>query len=116
MEEEREPVRVLTRDEKDHYNGLTIDEDGSEAGGSYQQEREQAARYYRVYSSRSPFSRGLSWGGMVFGNDWRARLIRIAALIGVAAVLVLFVSFVLPVLLGAAGIALAFWFIMRLLK
>ena len=53
---------------------------------------------------------------MVFGNDWRARLIRIAALIGVAAVLVLFVSFVLPVLLGAAGIALAFWFIMRLLK
>ena len=114
MEEEKDPVRVLTKDEKNSYEGVTIDEDGGEASYSPYQQKE-APRYYRVYSSHSPFSRGLNMSSLIFGNDWRTRIVRIAALIGVTAVLVLFVSFVLPVLLGALGLGLAVWFILRLL-
>ena len=112
--EEKETVRVLTKDEKNSYEGVTIDENGGEASYSPYQQKE-AHRYYRVYSSHSPFARGLNMSGLIFGNDWRTRIVRIAALIGVTAVLVLFVSFVLPVLLGALGLGLAAWFILRLL-
>ena len=117
MEEEKEPVRVLTRDEKNSYEGVTIDADGNEADSSYdyQQDNEQP-KYYRVYSSHSPFSRGLSYSSLLFGNDWRTRLVRICALVGVGFLLVVFVSFILPVLLGVAGIALASWFILRFLN
>ena len=114
MEEEKDAVRVLTKEEKDSYEGITIDEDGNEADYSSYQQKEKP-RYYRVYSSQSPFSRGFSMSSLIFGSDWRTRLVRIAALIGVTAVLVLFVSFVLPVLLGALGLGLAVWFILRLL-
>ncbi|SEH25812.1 hypothetical protein [Selenomonas sp. KH1T6] len=116
MEEEKESVRVLTRDEKNSYEGVTIDADGNEADSrhDYQQDREQP-QYYRVYSSHAPFSQGLGWSRIILGNDWRTRIVRIAALIGVATVVVLFVSFVLPVLLGAVGLAIAYYFIKRLL-
>jgi hypothetical protein len=113
--EEKEPVRVLTKDEKNSYEGVTIDEDGGEASYSPYQQKE-APRYYRVYSSHSPFSRGLSYSSLLFGNDWRTRLVRICALVGVGFLLVVFVSFILPVLLGVAGIALASWLILRFLN
>lgn len=117
MEEEKEPVRVLTRDEKNSYEGVTIDADGNEADSSYdyQQDREQR-KYYRVYSSHSPFSRGLSYSSLLFGNDWRTRLVRICALVGIGFLLVVFVSFIMPVLLGMAGIAIAYYFIRKLIK
>ena len=118
MEEERDPVRVLTRDEKTSYHGVTVDAEGNEADSryDYQRQAEEQPRYYRVYSGNSPFSRGLGYSSLIFGNDWRTRLVRICALVGVGFLLVVFVSFILPVLLGVAGIALAYWFIQRLLR
>ena len=118
MEEEKDNVRVLTRDEKNSYDGLTIDADGNEADSrhDYRQQADDQPRYYRVYSSHAPFSRGLGWGSLLFGTDWRTRLIRICALVGVGFLAVLFVSFILPVLLGVAGIALASWLVLRFLN
>lgn len=118
MEEEKDPVRVLSRDEKNSYNGVTIDADGNESDNTfaYSQGNDEKPKYYRIYSSQSPFSRGFSYSSLVFGNDWRSRLVRISALVGAGFLLMLFVSFILPVLLGAAGIALASWLVLRLFK
>ncbi len=117
MDEEKDNVRVLTRDEKNSYDGLTIDGDGNEAEGGYgyqQESKEERPRFYRVYSSHSPLSGGLSLASVLFGTDWRTRIIRVAALLGIGVMLVLFISFILPVLLAVAGVAIAFWLIQRL--
>ena len=119
MAEENDNVRVLSNAEKNSYEGVTIDADSGEAENRdrpYHQESDgERPRYYRVYSGHSPFFRGLSLTSLLFGTDWRTRLVRIAALVGVAAIAVLFISFILPVLVVVAGAAVAFWLIQQLL-
>ena len=118
MAEEKENVRVMTRAERNSYEGMTIEAEGEGSGDrpyEYQEKREPP-RFYRVYSGGSPLASGLSYTSLLFGTDWRTRLVRLAALVGIGFLLVLFVSFILPVLLGAVGIALAYIFLRRILR
>lgn len=120
-EQEREKMgeaRVMTRAESSSYNGLTIEADGEhdygqEFGGSYI--RRDRPRNYRVYTN----SFGWPWesrNAWLRRGSWQGWLIKAALAAGLVALVVLFVSIILPALLVAAGLVIAGGLVWRFLR
>ncbi len=104
LDEEKDPqVRVMSRQEKEEYQGVTIDENPDT-----EEERVETPR------SRSRIYVHSSFGNTSLGRmGWGTKLLLV---VGGAALLAFLFFVALPVLLLVVGAAAAVWLIMRLIS
>lgn len=114
MAENDPKVHVMSQDERNDYDGMTIDETTGQPGDMPQ---EQSAPKFRYQGSGSRtqgsgFSiHTLGWRDLLFGNvSWTTRLAIVLGIVAVAAFL-LFVA--LPILLTIVGVGAVVWLLMR---
>lgn len=109
---EAEAVRVISRDEIDGYQGMTIDtidrSDRSGEDNSYRAYQGQGASY-RAGSKQKIFVKQIGFGH----TSW---LTKIAILVILAAVVSFIVFVALPVVLVAAGIGIVIWLVLSFLR
>lgn len=102
MEQEEGKVRVMSRQERNDYDGVTIEEGGSsddgqsKTGFGYQGVRIHTLNWQDLLASR--------------GNWWQRALM----IAGVAAVLAFLFFVALPVILVLVGVGVAVWLVLRL--
>ncbi len=106
MEQEESKVRVMSPDERNAYDGITIEE----GGGS------QESRSRQHYDSRD-FGRGFQihtfgWKDLLFGQKNMLQRVLIAA--GIAAVLAFLFFVALPVIIVVLGVGVAVWLVLQL--
>ncbi len=105
LDEEKDPqVRVMSRQEKEEYQGVTIDENPDAEEERVETPRSRSRIY--VHSSFGNTSLGrMGW--------WGTKLLLV---VGGAALLAFLFFVALPVLLLVVGAAAAVWLIMRLIS
>lgn len=120
--EERDPnVRVMSRDERTSYEGVTIDDSTGEPEDS--PHREQAGYSYGSHnggfnfggtqgSFGGPRIKVFGWKDLIFGN--MSMLTRIAIGLAILAVLAFLIFAVLPVALVVLGIGVVVYFVMQI--
>ena len=102
MEQEEGKVRVMSREERNAYDGVTI-----EAGGNGEDEQSKADFGYRGVRIHT-----LNWQDLLSSRgNWWQRALMIA---GVAAVLAFLFFVALPVILVLVGVGVAVWLVLRL--
>lgn len=109
MEQEDGKVRVMSPDERNAYDGVTI-EDGE---NTQESPRQNYQRYYGSGDFRQGFTiRTLNWKDLLLGGEnWLQRILMIA---GVAAVLAFLFFVALPVMIVVLGVGVAVWLVLRL--
>lgn len=111
MEEKDENVRVMSNNERNDYDGVTIEESSGQP-----EENLKKKVYTWNKSSRGSTKNGFSlhsfgWKDLLWkNNSWLVRLAVIAAIVAVVSFLVFAV---LPVVLCIAGIGILVWLIMQ---
>lgn len=102
MEQDEGRVRVMSRHERNDYDGVTIDEGG--ANESEQPKSDYGYRGMRMHT--------LNLQDFITGrNNWWQRALMIA---GAAAVLAFLFFVALPVILVMLGVGVAVWLVLRL--
>ena len=102
MEQEEGKVRVMSRQERNDYDGVTIEE-----GSNSDDEQSKADFGYRGVRIHA-----LNWQDFLSSRgNWWQRALMIA---GVAAVLAFLFFVALPVILVLVGVGVAVWLVLRL--
>ena len=102
MEQEEGKVRVMSRQERNDYDGVTIEE-----GSNSDDEQSKADFGYRGVRIHT-----LNWQNLLSGHgNWWQRALMIA---GAAAVLAFLFFVALPVILVLVGVGVAVWLVLRL--
>ncbi len=102
MEQEEGKVRVMSRQERNDYDGVTIEE-----GSNSDYEQSKADFGYRGVRIHT-----LNWQDLLVSRgNWWQRALMIA---GVAAVLAFLFFVALPVILVLVGVGVAVWLVLRL--
>lgn len=96
---EEDNVRVMSRAEKDHYDGITIEADDNP---SYEQEHQQEGRAYQ-YGGQRIYVRNISLGQ----TSWLTRIVILLIGIGLC-------IFFLPIALAVISIAIVLWLLGRI--
>ena len=114
MTEDDQKVRVMSRDERNDYDGMTIDETTGQPGDTPREQEAPQFRYHRTNERprHSGFSiHTLGWKDLLFGNtSW---MTRIALLVGFLAIMGVVLIFVVPTVLTIVGIGLVVWLVMQ---
>ncbi|BAL82583.1 hypothetical protein SELR_08750 [Selenomonas ruminantium subsp. lactilytica TAM6421] len=106
MEQEESKVRVMSPDERNAYDGITIEEGGDS----------QESRYQRSYDGRG-VGRGFQihtfgWKDLLFGQ--KNMFQRVLMVVGIAAVLAFLFFVALPVIIVMLGVGVAVWLVLQL--
>ena len=102
MEQEEGKVRVMSREERNAYDGVTIEADSN--GDDEQSKADFGYRGVRIHT--------LNWQNLLSGRgNWWQRALMVA---GVAAVLAFLFFVALPVILVLVGVGVAVWLVLRL--
>ena len=102
MEQEEGKVRVMSRQERNDYDGVTIEE-----GSNSDYEQSKADFGYRGVRIHT-----LNWQDLLASRgNWWQRALMIA---GIAAVLAFLFFVALPVILVLVGVGVAVWLVLRL--
>jgi hypothetical protein len=114
MAEDDQKVRVLSKDERNAYDGMTIDETTGQPGDTPREQEAPQFQYRRTNERvrHSGFSiHTLGWKDLLFGNtSW---MTRIALLVGFLAIMGVVLLFVVPTVLTIVGIGLVVWLVMQ---
>ncbi len=95
-------VREMSRSENLGYQGVTIDENGSEEGdGTFFNESESGR--HRFYVKGIQLGHSVGWGEKLMQNYWLSRLVIGVVLAGIVTVLV-FIALPIALMVAAAGI------------
>lgn len=97
---ENDNVRVMSRAEKDNYDGITIEADDNP---SYEREHQQEGRAYQ-YGGQRIYVRNISLGQ----TSWLTRIVILLIGIGLC-------IFFLPIALAGITIAIVLWLLGRIL-
>jgi hypothetical protein len=105
MEQEESKVRVMSPDERNAYDGITIEEGGG------QESRSRQEQYGR------DFGRGFQlhtfgWKDLLFGQ--KNMLQRVLMLAGIAAVLAFLFFVAVPVIIVMLGVGVVVWLVLQL--
>ena len=115
MAENDQKVHVMSQDERNDYDGMTIDETTGQPGDKPQEQARPEFRYQRPHgqSRGSGFSiHTLGWKDLLFGNvSW---MTRIALGLGFLAIMGFVVVIIVPTLLTVVGIGLLIWLVLQL--
>lgn len=102
MEQEEGKVRVMSRQERNDYDGVTIEE-----GGSSDEEQPKTGFGYQGVRIHT-----LNWQDLLASRgNWWQRALMIA---GAAAVLAFLFFVALPVIFVLVGVGVAVWLVLRL--
>ena len=106
MEQEESKVRVMSPDERNAYDGITIEESGND-----QESRTRQERYGR------DFGRGFQlhtfgWKDLLFGQ--KNMLQRGLVIAGIAAVLAFLFFVAVPVIIVMLGVGVVVWLVLQL--
>ena len=101
MEQEESKVRVMSPDERNAYDGITIEEGGGQESRSRQ---EQYGRGFQLHT--------FGWKDLLFGQ--KNMLQRVLMLAGIAAVLAFLFFVALPVIIVLLGVGVAVWLVLQL--
>ena len=114
MAEDDQKVRLMSKDERNDYDGVTIDETTGQPGDIPREQEKSQFRYRRTNERvrHSGFSiHTLGWKDLLFGNtSW---MTRIALLVGFLAIMGILLLVVFPTVLTIVGIGLVVWLIMQ---
>ena len=118
MDEERSKVRVMSEEEKEQYDGVTIIEGTEETeasstfrhGTDYRRHRDEANSKFPRFSAYTSHHGWTDW--LWKKSDWTTRL---ALILGVSALLVFLFFIALPVLLVLGVVGGAVWLLSNLL-
>lgn len=115
--EERDPnVRVMSREEKSSYEGVTIDDSTGAPEDSPRRDgydsRQNGGFSYGTFGNSGPHIKVFSWKDLLFANT--SMLTRIAIGLTIVAVLAFLIFAVLPVALVVLGIGVLVYFVMQL--
>lgn len=93
-------VRILTPEEKEKYDGITIESDGNAYKESDEPQRQKGRKIYvrQIRMGRT------GWGS------------KLALYFLLAAVVALFIFFIIPTALVAVGVGVLIWFILDLFR
>ena len=107
-------VRVMSKDERNDYDGMTIDEKTGQPGDQPQAERTSQYQQSGRHTGGPGFSiHTMGWQDLLFRNtSWTTRL---ALLLGAVAVIAFLLFIALPIVLTVVGIGAVVWLIMRFL-
>ena len=108
MEQEESKVRVMSPDERNTYDGITIEEGGSQDTGS----RREYQRYYDGDFRQGFKIQSLGWKDLLFGRG--NMLQRLVLLVGIGAVLAFLFFVALPVIIVMLGVGIAVWLVLHL--
>lgn len=97
---EEDNVRVMSRAEKDNYDGITIEADDNP---SYERERQQEGGTYQ-YGGQRIYVRNISLGQ----TSWLTRIVILLIGIGLC-------IFFLPIALAVISIAIVLWLLGRII-
>lgn len=118
MDEERSKVRVMSEEEKEQYDGVTIIEgtEETEAASTFRHGtdyRRQRGAAHSSFPGFSVYTSHRGWTDWLWKkSDWTTRL---ALILGVSALLVFLFFIALPVLLVLGGVGVAVWLLSNLL-
>ena len=107
MEQDESKVRVMSPNESDNYDGVTIEE-----GGERQSRQSAGGFHHRAGNFGQVFTvRTFSWRDLLLGHGgWQ----RILMLVGAVAVLGFLLFVALPVIVVLLGVGVAIWLVLRL--
>ena len=115
MAEDDQKVRVMSKDERNDYDGMTIDGTTGQPGDTPREQETPQFQYHRTNERvrHSGFSiHTLGWKDLLFGNvSW---MTRIALGLGFLAIMGFVVVIIVPTLLTVVGIGLLIWLVLQL--
>ena len=105
MEQEESKVRVMSPDERNAYDGITIEEGGGQESRSRQEQYGwDFGRGFQLHT--------FGWKDLLFGQ--KNMLQRVLMLAGIAAVLAFLFFVALPVIIVLLGVGVAVWLVLQL--